>query len=110
MLKHFLLQRVKLLREALFPSVGQENLMSVRPSVRSLVRKIITFCRRESGGGTHAAGPWWFGLWILEDREKTTHLFGLATGIGRLRDLFLDTVSETFLQDVFKNEDPPDPF
>ena len=79
----------------------------VRPVLS--VRIIITFCRRECGGGTHAAGPWWFGLWILEDREKTTHLFGLATGIGRLRDLFLDTVSETFLQDVFKNEDPPDP-
>ena len=33
-----------LLREALFPSVGQENLMSVRSSFRSFVTKIIDFC------------------------------------------------------------------
>ena len=80
----------------------------VRPSVRPCVRIIITFCRRECGGGTHAAGPWWFGLWIFEGRERTLHLFGLATGISRFRDPFLNTVSGTFLQDVSKNKYRPD--
>ena len=74
----------------------------VRPSV---VKKIITFCELNLGGGTHAAGPWWFELWILEDRKRTLHLFALATGISRFRDPFLDTVSGTRLQDVYKNED-----
>ena len=85
--------------------------MSVRPSVRPSVpvRIIITSCELNLGGGTHAAGPWWFELWILEGRKRTLHLFALATGIGQSRDPFLDTVSETFLQDVCKNNDPPDP-
>ena len=82
------------MREALFPSVGQENPMSVRPSVRPSVRIIITFCELNLGGGTHAAGPWWFELWILEGRKRTLHLFALATGISRFRDPFLDTVSD----------------
>ena len=73
------------------------------PSVRSFVlRKIITFCELNLGGGTHAAGPWWFELWILEGRKRTLHLFALATGISRFRDPFLDTVSGTFLQEVSK--------
>ena len=79
--------------------------MSVRPSV---LREIIDFCELNLGGGTHAAEPWWFELWILEGRERTLHLFGLATGISRFRDPFLDTVSGTFLQDVSKNKYPPD--
>ena len=88
--------------EALFPSVAHKK-SDVRPSVCSFVlREIIDFCELNLGGGTHAAGPWWFGLWILEGRERTLHLFGLATGISRLRDPFLDTVSGTFLQDVSK--------
>ena len=36
----------------------------VRPFVRPFVRIIITFCELNLGGGTHAAGPWWFELWI----------------------------------------------
>ena len=86
--------------------MGQENLMSVRPFVRA---DNNYFLRTESGGGTHAAGPWWFGLWILEGRKRTLHLFALATGISRFRDPFLDTVSGTFLQQVSTNIDPPDP-
>ena len=62
------------------------------------VKKIIDFCELNLEGGTHAAGPWWFGLWILEDREKTNQLFVLSTGIVRLRDLFLDTVWRIFLK------------
>ena len=92
------------MREALFPSVAQKNLVSVRPFVCLFVKKIIDFCELNLGGGTHAAGPWWFGLWILEGRKRTLHLFALATGIGRSRDPFLDTVSEIFLQDVCKNK------
>ena len=97
------------MREALFPSVGEENLMSVRSFVRPFVKKIIDFCELNLGGGTHAAGPWWFELWILEGRKRTLHLFALATGISRFRDPFLDTVSGTFLQQVSTNIDPPDP-
>ena len=82
--------------------------MSVRPSVRPSVREIIDFCELNLGGGTHAAEPWWFELWILEGRERTLHLFGLATGISRFRDPFLDTISGTFLQDVSKNKYPSD--
>ena len=81
----------------------------VRLSVRPFVRKIIDFCELNLGGGTHAAGPWWFELWILEGRKRTLHLFALATGIGRSRDPFLNTVSGTFLQQVSTNIDPPDP-
>ena len=80
---------------------------SVRPFV--VLREIIDFCELNLGGGTHVTGPWWFELWILEGRKRTLHLFALATGISRLRDPFLDTVSGTLLQDVNKNEDPPDP-
>ena len=95
------------MREALFPSVGEENRMSeFRPNS---VRKIIDFCELNLGGGTHAAGPWWFELWILEGRKRTLHLFALATGISRFRDPFLNTVSGTFLQQVSTNIDPPDP-
>ena len=72
----------------------------VRPSV---LREIIDVCELNLGGGTHAAGPWCFELWRLEGRERTLHLFGLATVIGRSRNPFLNTVSETFLQDVSKN-------
>ena len=86
--------------------MGQENRMSVRPFVRT---DNNYFLRTESWGGTHAAGPWWFGLWISEDRKRTLHLFALATGIGRLRDPFLNTVSETFPQVLSKKEDPLDP-
>ena len=44
------------LREALFPSVVQENLMSVlRPS---FVRKIIAFCRKALGGSPRATVYW----------------------------------------------------
>ena len=79
------------------------------PCVRASVRIIITFCELNLGGGTHAAGPWWFELWILEGRKRTLHLFALATGISRFRDPFLNTVSGTFLQQVSTNIDPPDP-
>ena len=54
---------------------------------------------------------WTLVVWIMDFRglQKNLHLFALATGIGRSRDPFPDTVSETFLQDVCKNEDPLDP-
>ena len=57
---------------------------------------------------------WTLVVWImdfmnLEARKRTLHLLGLATGISRFRDPFLDTVSGTFLQQVSRNIDPPDP-
>ena len=90
-------------------SIRGRRKSDVRSFVRSFVKKIIDFCELNLGGGTHAAGPWWFELWILEGRKRTLHLFALATGIGRSRDPFLNTVSGTFLQQVSTNIDPPDP-
>ena len=48
-------------------------------------------------------------VYLVEDHERSLHLFALATGIGRFRDPFLNTVSGTFLQQVSTNIDPPDP-
>ena len=90
------------LREALFPSVSGLNPMSVLRS--SSVRSDNNyFLWRGSEGGTHARGHRQFETWIIGGPKIRCSKFALASGIGRLRDPFLDLSGVTFLKKVNKN-------
>ena len=93
---------VYLLREALFPSVGTRNLLSVLRPVPCSVRKIIDFCEGDMEGASPLLSTGSLSTFDFEG-SKSEHLSkSLRAGIGRFRDPFSDPHFGTFWQHVKK--------
>ena len=98
-----------LLREALFPSVGQEKLMSVRPSVRPSVRTDNNYFLSKRMRGRYAC-CWTLVVWIMDFRgsRKNPSLIWISDWDQPVQGPVSGHCFGNIFERCYKNEDPPD--